>query len=151
MPAPAPKRVLAVAATSQGWLVVSAGLLSWQAPTWRSVGWHEIEHGGWNDDLHELYWTRYEGGRRERVHLDRPGRVPELFNERVQASIVFVHTVPVTESHGIVVSARRNLVDPSARLEWHTSLQRGLTWADPGVREAADAALARFAAEYDPS
>ncbi|GAA1432163.1 hypothetical protein GCM10009616_20990 [Microlunatus lacustris] len=114
---------------------------------WQHVGWHEIERGGWNDELRRLSWVRLDG-RRGEVQLAEPGRLPELFRERVEATIVVRQFVPLAGERGVTISARRPL-GASAPLVWHTSLTRGLTWQTAGVREAVDDALAATRAEFD--
>lgn len=152
LPGAAPTRVLAASATPDGWAVASLPRLSIRdaGGSWTHTAWHEIEHGGWNVELSRLAWTRTDG-RRGSALLADPGRLPALFRERVKASIVFQHTVSFTEAGGIAISARRDLTDPGAPLVWNASLQRGLTWQQPGVRELADESLARFRAEFDPA
>ncbi len=159
LPPGAPLTVLAWASGTDGAVIASPDRLSIEAGTdWRQLHWHRIEAGGWNEETRQLHWTTVAEpddmtGRRQRGHvvLDEPGRIPEVFRERVQASFVFRQTVPVTETAGIVISARRDLGDSRAPLAWHVNLQRGLSWGRPEVRTAAEAALARFRAEYDPA
>ena len=117
------------------------------AGAWRHVGWHLIERGGWNDELHELSWVQLDG-RRGTVQLDRPGRLPELFRERVEATIVVRQFVPLAGERGVTVSARRDL-GAAGGIVWHTSLTRGLSLRTAGVQQAVDDALAATRAEYD--
>ncbi|CAA9246805.1 MAG: hypothetical protein AVDCRST_MAG57-1832, partial [uncultured Blastococcus sp.] len=77
-----------------------------------------------------------------------PGRLPELFRERVEATIVVRQFVPLAGDRGVTVSARRPL-GGGGPIVWHTSLTRGLSWRTPGVREAVDDALAQTRAEFD--
>jgi len=156
LPLKAPRQVLAAGPTATGWVVTSLAYLSVldasasDGEGWTHTGWHEIEHGGWNVELGRLQWTRIDG-RRGSAQFDEPGRLPAVFRDRVKASIVFQNTVLVTDTAGVVISARRTLADPAAPLEWYATLQRGLTWQQPGVRELADQELARSRAEFDPS
>ena len=117
--------------------VLSAGGVE----AWQHVGWHRIERGGWNDELHQLSWVQLDG-RRGSVQLDEPGRLPELFRERIEATIVVRQFVPLAGERGVTVSARRP-PGGGGPLIWHTSLTRGLSWQTPCVREAADDALAQ--------
>jgi hypothetical protein len=114
---------------------------------WQHVGWHEIERGGWNDELRRLSWVRLDG-RRGEVQLTEPGRLPELFRERVEATIVVRQFVSLAGERGVTISARRPL-GGGGSIVWHTSLTRGLTWQTAGVREAVDDALAETRAEFD--
>ena len=113
---------------------------------WRHLGWHEIEHGGWNAESRSLSWTLY-GGRRGRVGLPEPGRLPELFRERVAASIVVERFVPIRGERGVTVTARRDL-GGSGAITWHSTLTRGLSWSTPGVTEEAARASAELQSEY---
>ncbi len=147
------QRILSWAATDTGQAVASTGYWSVSdAGGWTHLPWQEIQHGGWDAVEGVLRWTD-RAGRRGTVRIERPGRLPDAFRERVKASIVFERVIPVgTESAaGVVVSARRDLTGSSDALVWHVDLQRGLTWRTPGLRERADAALAACKAEFDPA
>ncbi|BAK36368.1 hypothetical protein MLP_33540 [Microlunatus phosphovorus NM-1] len=117
---------------------------------WRHVGWHEIERGGWNVETAQLRWQTYSG-KRGAVALPDPARVPAVFQERVQASIVFERFVPATpgSDRGVIINGRRDLADTPSSITWHTTLTRGVTWRTPGIRELADATLAEVRHEYD--
>lgn len=142
-----PVRVLAWTRGAQGYVVGSPAALSWGEAEWQHVGWHEIERGGWNAETASLSWALYSG-RRGSVGLDPPGRLPELFRERIAATIAVERFVPVAGDRGVIVTARRDL-GADGTLSWHTTLTRGLTWRTDGVRATADAAEARLRSEYD--
>ncbi|HSU35993.1 MAG TPA: hypothetical protein VLJ88_10060, partial [Propionibacteriaceae bacterium] len=116
---------------------------------WTHLGWHEIEHGTWNSETAVLSWTRHGGGRGS-VQLTQPGRMPELFRERIAATIALERFVPLAGERGVTITARRNL-DDAGSISWHSTLTRGLTWQTEGVREAVDEAMARLRGEYDLS
>ena len=142
-------RVLAWAWTEDGVCIGSRSLLSHGNESgWHHVGWHQIERGEWNADTRKLSWTSYDGDPRF-VQLTEPGRMPELFRERISASIVAERFVPITGQRGITVSGRRDLADAGAAITWHRTLSRGISWQSEGVQEAADAALAELREEYD--
>jgi len=147
-----PVRVLAWAPSEQdgppSFCIGSPAALSWgSTETWRHVGWHEIEHGGWNDELRRLSWVQLDG-RRGSVPLAEPARLPELFRERVEASIVVKRFLPLAGERGVQVSARRDL-GGSGPITWHTSLTRGLSLRTPGVADGVEEALQQVRAEYD--
>ena len=152
-PAPErPARVLAWAEAVDGYAVGSAAALSTtegNTGDWRHVGWHEIEHGGWNAETRKLSWAEY-GGRRGSVELTGAGRLPELFRERIAASIVVERFVPVAGDRGVVVNGRRDLSATVPVIAWHATLGRGLSWRTPGLRETVDEAMAELRTEYDP-
>ena len=151
----APTRILAWTRSSDGYVVGSLAVLSLgggepvadaDGAAWRHVGWHEIEHGGWNAESRSLSWTLY-GGRRGRVELADPARLPELFRERVAASIAVERFVPIRGERGVTVTARRDL-GGDGDLSWHSSLTRGLSWSTDGVTEEAARVLAEMESEY---
>ena len=87
---------------------------------WSQLAWHEVERGGWDAETGRLRWTNTAG---EAVELDlpKPGRLPQLFNERVTATIICTEILPLAGSHSAVISARRNLAQPDAPLIWKVS------------------------------
>ena len=147
-----PARILAWApVVDDGLVLLSPAALSvLRDDDWRHLGWHEIERGGWNAETEQLRWQTY-GGARGAVALPDPARVPEVFKERVDASVVFERFVALGGSgdRGVIVSGRRDLAHGPTEISWHTSLTRGVTWRTPGVRELADAAMAELRREYD--
>jgi hypothetical protein len=147
-PAGGSPRILAWARSEDGFCIGSPARLSHGGEAgWSHLGWHEIEHGSWNAETATLSWTRHGGGRGS-VRLTQPGRLPELFRERIAASIALERFIPLAGERGVIITARRDLSDGGS-ISWHSKLTRGLTWQTEGVREAADAALARLRMEYD--
>ncbi|MBA8795795.1 hypothetical protein FHX74_003436 [Friedmanniella endophytica] len=114
---------------------------------WTAVGWHRIDQGSWNAELRRLSW-RLDDHTRGQVDLVEPGRVPDLFRERIAAAVAVEETVRVGAGQTITVSGRRDLSYPTRPLLWHTTLGRGVSWAHAGVAEQADATLERLRAEY---
>lgn len=150
-----PARILAWAQGPDGPVIGSPALLSVARPDgWLQLGWHEIGQGTWNAELGRLSWVLVAkpGNRAGRgsVDLVEPGRLPELFRERIAATIAFERFVPVRGDSGVVVSARRDLRDGGG-LTWHSTLTRGLSWSTEGVRAAAEAAIDGLRREYDAS
>jgi hypothetical protein len=143
-----PARILAWAKGPAGFVIGSPAALSREKEGgWAHVGWHEIERGGWNAETATLAWTLH-GGRRGSVRLDEPGRLPELFRERIAATIALERFVPVAGDLGVIVTARRDLAEGGV-ISWHSTLTRGLTWHSEGVQAAADRAMAELRSEYD--
>ncbi len=141
-------RVLAWAKTPEGFAVGSPSALSIGEDSWDHLGWHEIERGGWDGETGRLTWTRY-GGEMGSVEITEPGRLPEVFRERVSASIVLEKFVPIVNNRGVVISGRRNLADGELEITWNSALGRGLSYQTEGVRSAVDEALAQVRTEYD--
>ena len=150
-----PARILAWARTAVGFCIGSPSTLSYDDESgWRHLGWHEIERGGWDADTGELRWTELappgSAPAAGSLALTEPGRLPELFRERVSATIAVEKFVALSGSRGVVVTARRDLARDGA-ITWHATLTRGLTWQTDGVRPAVDEALAELRKEYDLS
>lgn len=142
-------RILAWANTPDGHAVASPSVLSYSARGgWLHVGWHEIERGGWDAGTSRLGWVRY-GGERGVVELVEPGRLPEVFRERVAASIVLEESVPILANRQVLIVARRDLAEGDRPLSWNSTLGRGVSWQTDGVREAVEQAVARVRTEYD--
>lgn len=114
---------------------------------WTEVWWHAIAQGGWDTDASELHWIDLDGVE-HRITLDSPGRIPEFFRERVEATIVIQHLVNVGDGRVLVVSARRNLASPDDAATWAIS---GKPWvlADTDAVARANAELVRLRAEYE--
>ncbi|HEX8508661.1 MAG TPA: hypothetical protein VF635_04090 [Propionibacteriaceae bacterium] len=150
-------RILAWATTPDGFAIGSPAALSLspgseaagaQPDEWRHVGWHEVERGGWDADTSRLGWVLY-GGERGSVELVEPGRLPEVFRERVAASIVLERSVPILNRRSVLISARRDLAAGDGEITWNTTLGRGLSWQGEGVRAAVDEAVQQVRTEYD--
>lgn len=141
-------RMLVWARADDSFCIGSPGRLSFgSAAGWTHVGWHEIERGGWNVETQTLSWVRHDGDRGS-VALAEPGRLPELFRERVEASIMIKKYVPLVGDRGVTVTARRNLAG-RGEITWHSTLTKGLSWQIDGVREAVDVVMAEVRTEYD--
>jgi hypothetical protein len=143
---------------------------------WRHLGWHRIERGGFDADSSTLRWTLYADsdqlGRtdpyaddrlapaEQLVKLQRPGRLPLVFRDRVGASIIVEQFIPLTDrptapgrrlrEPGVIISGRRDLAAPDARIEWHASVPQGISWNTPGIEELAAESIRRLRGEYDP-
>jgi hypothetical protein len=148
-----PTRILAWATTRTGFCIASAATLSYgDEGAWEHVGWHEIERGGWNAELHKLTWVLYaapgEAPARGSLELTDPGRLPDLFRERISATIAVERFVPLVGERGVIIAARRDL-GAGGVVTWHSTLTRGLSWQTDGVRAAVDQAMEQVRAEYD--
>jgi hypothetical protein len=148
-----PARILAWAKTSTGYCIASPAILSYgDENEWKNIGWHEIERGGWNAELRKLSWVLNAApgkpSPRGSLQLVEPGRLPELFRERVSATIALERFVPLVGERGVTITARRDL-GASGMVAWHSTLTRGLSWESDGVRAAVDQAMEELRAEYD--
>ncbi len=146
-------RILAWARMPDGYCIGSLALLSYGGEHgWQHLGWHQIQRGGWNAERGELSWTEVaepdEIARRQTIPLSEPGRLPELFRERVAATIAVERFVPIAGERGVIVTARRDL-GRDGSISWHSSLTRGLTWQTEGVLDTAVRAVEERRTEYD--
>ncbi|MFT3861016.1 hypothetical protein [Micropruina sp.] len=139
--------VLAWARGPAGPVVGLAGRLAVRTPVgWRFVGWHQIDSGGWDAASGRLHWTLIGGGADE-VVLEAPGSLPDLFRERVGASIVLQERFEMSRGRAAIIVARRRLDDDQAPLVWSVTRQGGDF--DASQIERAGDELARLRAEYD--
>ncbi|MGC3993099.1 MAG: hypothetical protein QM779_03045 [Propionicimonas sp.] len=143
------RRVLASGRSPVGQVLGLADALMFAGPDGtRELPWHEIATGGWTRETNTLRWTTVDGEQGE-LELVETGLLPDLFNERVTASIAVVRTVSLAGAGSAVITARRNLGDDAAALVWSATPGRGTTpeqvAADPVVGDE----LARLRAEYD--
>lgn len=116
-----------------------------QGGEWRFVAWDAIDVGGWDPATGELRWSGedIEGS----VALDEPGALPELFRERVQASIALQQVLDLGGGERAVISARRNPGRAEGDLSWRVSHpSKRLTDAS---RAYIEAEVSRLRAEYD--
>ncbi|MCI1747929.1 MAG: hypothetical protein LKI24_07415 [Acidipropionibacterium sp.] len=72
-----------------------------------AVAWHEVVKGGWRAETSTLWWS-FLDGESDDVRLDRAGDLPEVFNDRVMASIVVREPIE-TQGGTAVVAGRRRL------------------------------------------
>ncbi len=146
--------VLAWSATLQGMLVGTASALAVakgtpDSPRWQLIGWHEIESGGWNNDDRQLVWV-LNGGGRGHASLPNPGRFPELFKERVSASIVLRQHIEIDQTrNGVTISARRRLDGSEPELLWQCTPGKGTQMSDPAVILATARAIDHLRSQYD--
>ncbi len=117
---------------------------------WHQQFWHEIERGTWDQPSRRLRWTASDGEAVE-LELSETGMLPDLFNERVTASIACMRVVDLEPRGTAVITARRHLGDATAPLVWRTSPGKGATPQAVAGDPTVAAELARLRAEYDLS
>lgn len=120
-------RVLAQASSEDARVVgLTDRLVYPTADGWAQIAWHEIERGGWDPHTHQLHWTTVDGTHVE-VALDEPGRLAQLFQERVNATVAYTQHLSFGGRHTAVISARRSLADATAPLSWHLTPGKATT------------------------
>lgn len=140
-------RVLAWALGAHGPVVGMPDRLAISGPDgWLFVPWHEIGAGAWNAENGQLRWTLVDG-QSDAVQVDDAGSLPDVFRERVGASIVVQQRVELDRGRAAMIVARRRLDDRAAPLVWSVTRQ-GATWDEEQLARA-EAELARVQAEYD--
>ena len=106
----------------------------------------EADKGGWDAKDSRLRWALVGGGDDE-VVLTEPGSLPDLFRERVGASIVVQQRFELSRGRAAMIVARRRLDDDRHPLIWSLSRQGGPF--DVAQADQAEAELARLRREYD--
>lgn len=101
--------------------------------------WERVERASWDRDSSELVVEEVadygEGHPRHAALFDDPRRLLELVRERVTASVLLTRHVPVANSRGIKVVARRSPLR-TGEVEFSYVLASGLDPADDAVLEA---------------
>ncbi|HET6989558.1 MAG TPA: hypothetical protein VFI00_23220 [Kribbella sp.] len=118
----------------------------------RRVGWEKIERAGWDSEASVLniFETTDFGTplRATELKVDDPGRFGQLLRERVDASIVVQRHVPLAGKRGVRIIGRRNPASTDAAVTWNLVLDKGLEPDQPGVLDAANAALREVREEF---
>ncbi|WP_203567106.1 hypothetical protein [Aestuariimicrobium ganziense] len=116
---------------------------------WTIIEWHLVQSGGWRAERGRLEW-RLADQSRDRVELSEPGRVPETFQERVNASIIIQQTYDAPGGGRVMIAGRRSLVPGRGDQEpvWQAVTQGGAKLSDPQVREFVLDTTARLRADY---
>ena len=118
----------------------------------RRVGWEKIERASWDSEASVLHvYETTDFGTPLRVtelKVDDPGRFGQLLRERVDASIVIQRHVPLAGKRGVRIVGRRNPATTDAPVTWNFVLDKGLEPTQPGVLDAAEAALKQVRDEF---
>lgn len=114
---------------------------------WLDIPWHQVLSGGLGADGATMHWRLLDGTRGE-VRLEKTGRFPDAFRDRVEATILLQRQLVFAPGRVLVVSARRDLGRPDAPATWTVHAGPGVRMDDPEVRAFADAELDRLRVEY---
>jgi hypothetical protein len=131
-------------APDSGYIVALLDRLGFStAGVWTFLDWAAIERGGWDGAQQKLNVVAGDG-QEYGFTLAAPGHLPEVFLERVNASIVFSRHLEVGGGTA-VIAKRRNPADPSDEGQWRITTSAELTPADPALL----AELERLRAEFE--
>lgn len=112
---------------------------------WRVWGWEEIAGGSWKSDPGTFRWRTVRGDELA-AELSEPGRVPEVFRERVEASTVVQGYVDVPGGQ-VQIVGRRGL-GPELNVHWYAVPARGVDLSDQATRDIVVRETDRLKAEY---
>lgn len=113
---------------------------------WQVWGWEKIGSGSWNGESCTFAWRTVDGEHFE-AKLTDPGRLPELFQERVQASTVVQSVVEGSPRGQVQIVGRRSL-GRDASLHWYAVPSGGADLGDPLTRSVVVAETDRLKSEY---
>ncbi len=128
-------------------LVLSDALVVRRDAGWTATPWQQIQRGSWDGREH-LTVTLLDGTAMD-LRLTDPGRVPGLFQERVETSILVERRIEVPGGE-VLLSGRRS-PDPS-RAEpvlWHALSVGRVDLSDPSVSAAVVQATDKLRADYE--
>lgn len=112
---------------------------------WRTWRWEEIGSGSWNGEAKTFRWRTIDGDKFEAA-LTEPARLPELFQERVQASTVVTTVVDARRGQVQIVGRRGLGSDPT--IHWYAVPSGGADLGDPETRDLVVAETDRLNGEY---
>lgn len=127
---------LAWAAVAGDWVVASRDRLF--LPLQEPISWDQVIRAAWDQPVLELQLA--EGP--YRLVIENPGLIPDVVNERVKASVVVQHHVPLRDDKGVRIVARRK--PGGVDVTWRVTFDPGLDPQDPELRAEAGAALAEL-------
>ena len=129
---------LAWAPAAGDWVVATRDRLF--LPLQEPVRWDEVIRAAWDAPVLELQLAQGP----YRLVIENPGLIPDVVNERVKASVVVQHHVPLRGDKGVRIVARR--VPGGTEVTWRVTFDAGLDPQDPALRADAEAALAEVRA-----
>ena len=139
--------VLAWAATTAGWVIGLPGaMVIGDGQQWRSVPWHQVNTGQWDDPTGRLTWVE-AGGQKHTATLEAGARFADLFNERVSAAVVVTRRVDLAPGHVLLV-LRRNLEPGTDETAWQVVPSARADLADPAVQARIDQELAAVQGDF---
>ena len=148
------RRTLASASGSEESVVALREAVAVRQPDsqWRVLQWPEVRSGAWDGETNRLTITTLDGNTLA-LHVNDPGRLPAVFFERVQATILVEERVRVPGGE-VVVSGRRQPAgvvtgSEEAAVVWHAMAIGPVDLNDPAVSRLVVAATERLRADYE--
>ncbi|MDA8437450.1 MAG: hypothetical protein M0Z51_01160 [Propionibacterium sp.] len=119
---------------------------------WRVLQWPEVRSGAWDGETGRLSVTMLDGST-QRLQLSEPGRLPGVFHERVQSTILVEERIPVPGGE-VLVSGRRQPAGADTTtgerpVVWHAVAIGRADLTEPGVSRLVIAATERLRADYE--
>lgn len=115
------------------------------------IPWEEVQSADWDQDSAVLRVVEVGSWGEVRPEhtftLEEPALLLQLVRERVTASVVLQRHVPINGSRGVRVIARR-APGGDQPVRWLFEYDEGVDPDDPGVRQAAESALAAARTEF---
>ncbi|KGN39026.1 hypothetical protein N803_00430 [Knoellia subterranea KCTC 19937] len=104
--------------------------------------WHMVDTGSWDDETRRLTVQWVDRAPASVWEIELPSTLPQVFRERVQATVVLSDEVDLGGRQKARVVVRKDL--ETQALLGQTILGRGVRSTDPGVLETTRAALDRL-------
>lgn len=104
--------------------------------------WHMVDTGSWDDEARRLTVQWVDRAPAAVWEIELPSTFPQVFRERVQASVVLSDEIDLGAKRRARVVVRKDLATQA--LLGQTILGRGVRSTDPGVREQTREALDRL-------
>lgn len=127
------RKPLAWAPVGGDWVIATSEQLL--LPFRDAITWDQVVRAAWDEPVLEVQLP--DGP--YRLVLERPGNIPRVVNERVKASVVVQHHVPLLGDKGVRIVARRR--PGTTEVTWRVTFDTGLDHHDQQLRAAADEAL----------
>lgn len=105
------------------------------------IAWENVDQASWSEDG---LWLVEDTGTDHAVAIDNPGRLPEVIQERVNASIAASRHVVLAAGDGalgVLLTARRAPGAGSEDVRWRIRFDSGLDPGEPETLSQAEQAL----------
>jgi hypothetical protein len=146
------ERVLASASGNTGTVVATNRRLLVPLPGGHDgIDWETVDRATWDGEGNVLTITQTAPvgtrPRQYRLRVEDAGRLLDVVREQVTASVVISRYVLIDGDHGVRITGRRQ--PGKAKLSWIVTVDKGLSFDTPGVRDQIDAAVTSVRAEVE--